>query len=247
MAGCRESSGSATPALPWLEDDAGGLTILDTFHDGSSAELRRTGAMTPGTAAARVRSCPTQREPLHRLSCRNTQDEVQEKFAEEDLRWDERRQQTGLAGRIVIYDKDESPQTDIALRDGANGRIVVAALRWNGRAMRAGVTTKDVLMSIDGKKEFCGLTAMQVHASLKPSVTLVFLGFVGKLTTEVRLTHKTDVVCGLSMRSQVTPEQWGGAEVVDEVVFQPVPIVCPRQVISTGSADSGKTARHSHI
>ena len=78
MAGCRESSGSATPALPWLEDDAGGLTILDTFHDGSSPELRRTGAMTPGTAAARVRSCPTQREPLHRLSCRNTQDEVRD-------------------------------------------------------------------------------------------------------------------------------------------------------------------------
>jgi hypothetical protein len=139
----------------------------------------------------------------------------------EESEWEERRQQTGVAGRIVIYDKNENPRDDISFRDGGKGRVVVAMVLFGGKAWRAGVTSGDLLVSIDGKKDFSGLPASQVQANLQSPVVLVLLGFVGKLQAEVRLNHKVQNMCGLSSLQQVASQRQGETlEVVDEVVFE---------------------------
>lgn len=139
----------------------------------------------------------------------------------EDEEWDARQQQTGAAGRLVIYEAGERPREDILLRGGGSRRIMVASVTEGGKAAQAGVKAGDVLVSLDGTKEFKGQSADAVHAGLRAPVMLVFMGFVGKLHAEVRLNYKQKI-CGLSSQHQVIygrPES--PVQVVDEVVFQP--------------------------
>jgi len=153
----------------------------------------------------------------------------------EDDEWDLRQQQTGAAGRLVIYEEGDRPQQDLMLRGGGSGnrKIMVVAVTECGKAAMAGVKAGDVLSSIDGKKDFLGLPADGVLASLRAPVMLVFLGFVGKLQAEVRLNYKQKL-CGLSSRHQVT---LGRAEecmeLVDEVVFTPLDELTGRRGMST--------------
>mmetsp|Transcript_35154 Transcript_35154/g.90332 ORF Transcript_35154/g.90332 Transcript_35154/m.90332 type:complete len:515 (-) Transcript_35154:66-1610(-) len=123
----------------------------------------------------------------------------------EEDEWEQRKQQTGAAGRLVIYDARDCPQQDMQLRGGGPNmrRIMVTTITEGGKAAQAGVKAGDVLVSIDGKKDFAGLTADEVHSSLGAPVMLVFMGFVGKLQAEVRLNYKQKT-CGLSSRHQVT-------------------------------------------
>jgi len=139
--------------------------------------------------------------------------------SEDECRWERRRLQTGVAARIVFYAEGVPPQEDMAFRDGANGRIVVAAVRRKGLAWLAGVSVKDVLVSIDGKKDFLGTSAKEVYDRLTSPCTLVFLGFVGKLMAEVRLSPSNDG-CGLSWEEVA---EWENVELIEEVVFQPSP------------------------
>mmetsp|Transcript_177692 Transcript_177692/g.432331 ORF Transcript_177692/g.432331 Transcript_177692/m.432331 type:complete len:421 (-) Transcript_177692:97-1359(-) len=120
----------------------------------------------------------------------------------EEEEWDARQQQTGAAGRLVVYEEGERPKADFMLRGGNGRRIMVSAVTEGGKAAQAGVKAGDVLVSIDGKKDFKEMSADHVHASLKGPVMLVFLGFVGKLQAEVRLNYKQKV-CGLSSQHQV--------------------------------------------
>jgi len=139
----------------------------------------------------------------------------------EEEEWDARQQQTGAAGRLVVYEEGERPKADFMLRGGNGRRIMVSAVTEGGKAAQAGVKAGDVLVSIDGKKDFKEMSADHVHASLKGPVMLVFLGFVGKLQAEVRLNYKQKV-CGLSSQHQVVfgrPD--APVQVVDEVIFQP--------------------------
>jgi len=139
----------------------------------------------------------------------------------EEEEWDARQQQTGAAGRLVKYEEGERPRQDFMLRGGSGRRIMVSAVTEGGKAAQAGVKAGDVLVSIDGKKDFKEYSADHVHAHLKGPVMLVFLGFVGKLQAEVRLNYKQKV-CGLSSQHQVVfgrPD--APVQVVDEVIFQP--------------------------
>lgn len=139
----------------------------------------------------------------------------------EELEWDMRQRQTGAAGRLVVYEEDDQPMEDILLRGGGLRRVMVASVTEGGKAAQAGIKAGDVLVSIDGKKDFKGTSADLIHASLHAPVMLVFMGFVGKLQAEVRLNYRQKV-CGFASQQQVAigrPE--APLQVVDEVVFQP--------------------------
>lgn len=139
----------------------------------------------------------------------------------EDEEWDARQQQTGAAGRLVVYDERDRPREDLILRGGGQRRIMVTSVLEGGKASQAGVKAGDVLVSIDGRKDFQGMTADAVHASLRAPVKLVFLGFVGKLQAEVRLNYKQKLL-GLSTLQQVAVGRPEAPFVLaDEVVFQP--------------------------
>lgn len=166
----------------------------------------------------------------------------------EEEEWDARQQQTGAAGRLVIYDEGDRPRSDFLLRGGAGRRIMVTAVTDGGKAAQAGVKAGDVLVSIDGKKDFKEKPADHVHASLKGPVMLVFMGFVGKLQAEVRLNYKQKV-CGLSSQHQVVfgrPD--APVQVVDEVIFHPGTATLllatsppePRPVTTSRSLSRGK-------
>jgi hypothetical protein len=135
--------------------------------------------------------------------------------------WHERLKTTGVSGRLVMYKKGESPRDDLSLHS-RNGRILVSTVRMGGKACRAGVRPGDVLVSIDGRKEFTKICAEEVHASLKPPVLLVFIGFVGKLEAEVQLNHPK-AACGLSLGHEfVVGRTAASVQVIDEVVFEPI-------------------------
>jgi hypothetical protein len=138
----------------------------------------------------------------------------------EESEWIARQQQTGAAGRLVVYEQGELPRRDFLLRGGSGRRIMVAAVTDGGKAAQAGVKPGDVLVSIDGRKGFSDQSADQVHANLRSPVLLVFMGFVGKLQAEVRLNYKQKI-CGLSSQHPVVLGRGDAPmHVMDEVVFQ---------------------------
>lgn len=141
--------------------------------------------------------------------------------SEEEDEWFFRQQRTGTVGRLAIYAAGENPQEDVLLRGGFNRPLVVAAVRDGGTASRAGVKAGDRLVSINGKKDFSGLSADAVREMMQSPLMLVFLGFVGKLQAEVRLTC-SERICGLSHRTEVV-RGFADApvQVCEEKVFDP--------------------------
>jgi len=122
---------------------------------------------------------------------------------EEEIEWDNRQRKSGTVGRLAVYHVGDCPREDVVLRGGGSRRhIVVAGVKEGGQAARVGVRAGDRLVSIDGKKDFLGLTADAVSERLEAPTVLVFLGFVGKLQAEVRLTCG-DNVCGVSNRHEI--------------------------------------------
>jgi len=143
---------------------------------------------------------------------------------EQTARWDQRQQRSGAIGRLVIYDKGQSPKEDIHLRGGGHHHIVIVGCREGGQAARAGVKVGDRLVSIDGKKDLLALQAEAVQERLEAPVLLVFLGFVGKLEAEVRLKAK-DQVCGISSREEAV-------QGMDGAPLQ----LCEERVLDVGTA-----------
>lgn len=139
----------------------------------------------------------------------------------EEEEWDARQRQTGATGRLVSYDRLDFPREDFTLRGGNGKRVVVNAVMEGGIAARAGVKAGDVLVSIDGNKDFMERSAAELHSSLAPPVMLVFMGFVGKLQAEVRLQHKQKS-CGLPTQDEVfLGSRDKPVRVSDEVIFRP--------------------------
>lgn len=140
----------------------------------------------------------------------------------EDEEWEMRQKQTGAAGRLVIYEYGDKPRDDIMLRGGSGRRIMVTAVSDDGKADRGGVKAGDVLVSINGKKDFIGHSADYVHTTfLVAPVVLVFMGFVGKLQAEVRLNYSEDVA-GMALKENFLarrPE--ATVHIIEEVVFMP--------------------------
>lgn len=203
-------------------DEDGGLVIISQKQQFAQPS-QALGELSSRSTSRMLQNCHVEDSFL--ASCNSPYSHPDQtddqKRCEEECRWEQRRLQTGAAARIVTYDQGVSPQNDITFRDGANGRIVVGGVRRFGRAWEAGVCVDDVLVSIGGKKDFCGMSAMEVYGSLTGPVTLVFMGFVGQLMAEVRLPPKS-VECGLSWREAA---EWENGELIDEVVFQPYPSI----------------------
>lgn len=139
----------------------------------------------------------------------------------EDQEWEQRQQLTGASGRMVCYNKGEHPRNDVLFRGGGSRRIMVAAVTEDGKAQYVGIKAGDVLVSVNGSKDFQGKLANDVHASLCSPVILVFMGFVGKLQAEVRLNHRQKIL-GLSSTDPVFFGLPGSpAQLTDQIVFQP--------------------------
>mmetsp|Transcript_2709 Transcript_2709/g.6724 ORF Transcript_2709/g.6724 Transcript_2709/m.6724 type:complete len:499 (+) Transcript_2709:70-1566(+) len=139
---------------------------------------------------------------------------------DEEYEWEMRQRKSGTVGRLVVYSSGERPKEDVVLRGGgAKRHIVVAGVREGGQAARAGVRAGDRLVSIDGRKDFIGSTADAVREILRAPTLLVFLGFVGKLQAEVRLTN-ADHVCGISYRREVLRGSFEApVQVCEESIF----------------------------
>lgn len=206
----------------------GGQTTRELFGDSPTFPARDLPAPNGGADVPPVfsgRQQPAGGQPRSLVSYCGIGDaedaQVLPRVDPDEEEWDARQKQTGAAGRLVVYDESESPKADFLLRGGGGRRIIVTAVTDGRKAAIAGVKAGDILVSIDGKKDFKDKSADQVHASLKGPVMLVFMGFVGKLQAEVRLNYKQKV-CGLSSQHEVI---FGHSEapvrVVDEVIFQP--------------------------
>lgn len=140
--------------------------------------------------------------------------------ANEDEEWLARQRLTGSVGRLVNYSRsDEVPEEDIyGLRATSAGRIIVTDIWQDGLAAMAGVTVGDELVSINGRRDFAHIPAPSILAGLQPPVSLVFVGFVGKVQAEVRVKHTSQIPCGVPSHAHIM----GGASVefCDAVVFQ---------------------------
>jgi len=141
-------------------------------------------------------------------------------LTEED-EWTVRQRRTGASGRLVVYEEGDKPREDILLRGGFSQRIIVTTVTQGGKADQAGVKAGDVLVSMNGRKDFQASSADTIHSSLEAPVILVFMGFVGKLSAEVRLNYKEDVAGFSSNRQIVYPNPDARVHVVDEVFFNP--------------------------
>eukprot|EP00401_Gymnodinium_catenatum_P029938 CAMPEP_0117592780 /NCGR_PEP_ID=MMETSP0784-20121206/72264_1 /TAXON_ID=39447 /ORGANISM="" /LENGTH=464 /DNA_ID=CAMNT_0005394623 /DNA_START=37 /DNA_END=1433 /DNA_ORIENTATION=+ len=141
-----------------------------------------------------------------------------EQEEEEELAWLERQKRTGASGRLVVYFEGDDPRNDFLLRGGSGRRVVVSAVQEGGPAAKAGVKPGDVLASIDGKKDFRRKNVEEIQRGMVAPVTLIFMGFVGKLHAEVRLSTKSSA-CGLSANYKMIPND-PTAQVVDEIVFK---------------------------
>lgn len=148
--------------------------------------------------------------------------EAPDEVVDPDEEWNQRLRGSGAAGRLVAYESGDRPQDDLHLRGGAGKRVVVSFVRRCSRAEQAGVKTGDMLVSINGRKDFAGLRAEDVLRRIYGPVTLVFLGFIGKWHAELRLSNQDSCFCGLDSKVPIAMGRPDAPlQVIEEVVFQP--------------------------
>ena len=105
------------------------------------------------------------------------------------------------------------------------GRILVTGVRHNGRAHRTGVKAGDELKSVNDWKCFGSCPTELIHASLVAPVTLVLVGFVGKLQAEVQVDRSPEYMIhapGLASDRTILPEEEAdevGHRMMDEIFF----------------------------
>lgn len=121
---------------------------------------------------------------------------------EEEDPWEERKRRTGACARLVRYVAADVPRRDVSFAGGDGKRIQVTWMRAQGRAHLAGVKLGDTLASIDGWRVPTDADAENIYERLTPPCVLVFLGFIGKMNAEVRLTTELPK-CGLPLRVQL--------------------------------------------
>lgn len=116
--------------------------------------------------------------------------------------WEERKKRTGACARLVRYISTDVPRRDVSFSGGDGKRVQVTWMRAQGRAHLAGVKLGDTLASIDGWRVPKDQDSDLIYERLQPPCTLIFLGFIGKMNAEVRLT--TDLPpCGLPTRHRL--------------------------------------------
>mmetsp|Transcript_18392 Transcript_18392/g.42945 ORF Transcript_18392/g.42945 Transcript_18392/m.42945 type:complete len:521 (-) Transcript_18392:74-1636(-) len=148
----------------------------------------------------------------------------------EDEEWKSRQRINGVIGRMVRYLAGEKPSEDILrLRSSRYGRIVVTAVREGGPASRAGVVAGDELVSIDGWKGFAECAPHIIHGCFKAPLTLIFVGFVGRLQAEVRVKPLPQPRLGMPRGQRLMGEAnlattaTSSLQLCDAVVFQQDP------------------------
>lgn len=118
--------------------------------------------------------------------------------------WLARKRVTGVVSRQVQYLEGQRPGDDILhLYRSRQRRIVVSSLRQDGIACRSGVCPGDQLVSIDGKKDFEYRRVKEILDGLTGPVSLIFIGFCGKLQAEVLISHNRRLQCGVSDRTDI--------------------------------------------
>lgn len=123
---------------------------------------------------------------------------------QEEEEWLARKRLTGAVGRLVRYMEDEKPSDDVlGLRISRHGRIMVTALNLDGNAAKCGVSTGDQLASINGRHVYAVGSTNAILANVRPPVTLVFLGFAGKLQAEVRVRQPDQPKCGMNPATEI--------------------------------------------
>eukprot|EP00445_Apocalathium_hangoei_P037770 CAMPEP_0203947280 /NCGR_PEP_ID=MMETSP0359-20131031/82295_1 /ASSEMBLY_ACC=CAM_ASM_000338 /TAXON_ID=268821 /ORGANISM="Scrippsiella Hangoei, Strain SHTV-5" /LENGTH=613 /DNA_ID=CAMNT_0050878679 /DNA_START=167 /DNA_END=2004 /DNA_ORIENTATION=+ len=157
----------------------------------------------------------------------------------EERDWIERQRRTGCVGRLVNYDRWDCPQADFLLRGGCGNKVMVAQVTEGGRAHRMGVKAGDMLVSIDGRKDFLSQPGELLHASVVAPVTLVFMGFVGRPTAEVQLASKAPQ-CGSPESTPFLSNLWSNITLLDQIVFQPGK--ASSVMLATNSPSCGGTA-----
>jgi hypothetical protein len=168
-------------------------------------DISKNAKIRPQTSQVNSSANCTQSVGNAGVECSKMMEEDREwrkNLSDEEAEWINRQERTGTVGRLVVYEDDDDPQEDFILRGGYYGHFVVATVRDGGPAARMGVKSGDRLVSINGKKDFVGLSATEVRMRMQAPVMIVFLGFVGKLQAEVRL-ECSDPACGLSLRHEV--------------------------------------------
>eukprot|EP00971_Amphidinium_carterae_P189384 3759217-Amphidinium_carterae.1 len=121
-----------------------------------------------------------------------------ESFHKEEALWMARQQMTGAVARMVVYAQGERPMDDIlSLQRTPHGHLMVMAMLLDGPAAMAGVARGDVLVSINGRRPPVRAQEDKILVSLRGPVTLVFLGFVGKIQAEVQVAQPDAPSCGL--------------------------------------------------
>lgn len=144
-----------------------------------------------------------------------SKDDVPDEMEDE---FEVRRRITGLTGRVVQYDRGETPWEDIELRGGSGKRIEVNSIMHGGKAHLAGVKVGEVLTAVDGRRNLESLAAHVVQHNLLAPCTLVFVGFVGRLNAEVRLNVVPEL-CGLPVRKAGALDEAMRTWIVEQVLL----------------------------
>mmetsp|Transcript_50133 Transcript_50133/g.119332 ORF Transcript_50133/g.119332 Transcript_50133/m.119332 type:complete len:423 (-) Transcript_50133:351-1619(-) len=134
----------------------------------------------------------------HREQSQSSSSSLNARALKDEEMWQARKNVTGAVGRLVYYEKGQRPADDIlGLARTPGGHVMVTAVRSAGPAAQAGVTTGHKLVSIDGQKTFLGIPTDDILRGLVGPVSLVFLGFVGKILAEVQVDQPGAPSCGL--------------------------------------------------
>mmetsp|Transcript_26604 Transcript_26604/g.48745 ORF Transcript_26604/g.48745 Transcript_26604/m.48745 type:complete len:445 (+) Transcript_26604:149-1483(+) len=122
----------------------------------------------------------------------------------EEEMWLARKQLTGVVARMVSYAPGEKLSDDIlSLQRTPNGDLMVVSLCPDGPASMAGIVRGDKLVSINGRRTPSNVKEDVILAGLRGPMTLVFLGFVGKIQAEVQVAQPDAPSCGLSEKVDV--------------------------------------------
>eukprot|EP00403_Amphidinium_massartii_P018077 CAMPEP_0178425668 /NCGR_PEP_ID=MMETSP0689_2-20121128/28840_1 /TAXON_ID=160604 /ORGANISM="Amphidinium massartii, Strain CS-259" /LENGTH=517 /DNA_ID=CAMNT_0020047335 /DNA_START=108 /DNA_END=1658 /DNA_ORIENTATION=+ len=134
------------------------------------------------------------------------------KALKEEQMWLARKELTGAVARMVCYAQGEKPSEDIlSLQRTPNGHLMVMALSPDGPASMAGIVRGDKLVSINGRKTLLQQALSRQSEDkedvtligLRGPVTLIFLGFVGKIQAEVQVAQPDAPSCGLPESADV--------------------------------------------
>lgn len=194
---------------------------------GPGNTLNENEATVPSDDVGRPRLPPVSKVPAQLSFMEGMDEEELQPLPLQALRdeeeWLERKRLTGAVGRLVRYKEGHLPANDIkGLCLTRQGRIMVTALQPDGPAARAGVTAGDQLASIDGKRFTVTRPANAMLAHLEGPVTLVFLGFAGKLQAEVRVRQPDQPSCGMPASADMVIQGFSGKgfRLAEAVIFE---------------------------